>query len=108
MVWNPTTYLAFADERTRPAAELLARIPDEAPERVIDLGCGPGNSTELLRSRWPQAEIEGLDSSPEMLAKAAASGVKATWIEADLGNWSASAPYDVIYSNATLHWLPDH
>lgn len=108
MVWNPNTYLAFADERTRPAAKLLVRIPDDAPHRVIDLGCGPGNSTELLRNRWPEAEIEGLDSSPDMLAKAASAGVKAKWIEADLGKWSASAPYDVIYSNATLHWLPDH
>ncbi|MBV9046202.1 MAG: trans-aconitate 2-methyltransferase, partial [Alphaproteobacteria bacterium] len=52
MTWNPQTYLAFADERTRPAAELLARVPDENPARVIDLGCGPGNSTALLRQRW--------------------------------------------------------
>jgi trans-aconitate 2-methyltransferase len=108
MVWNPQTYLAFADERTRPAAELLARVPDVAPARVIDLGCGPGNSTALLRSRWPDAKIEGLDSSPDMLAQAAKAGVAADWIEGDVATWSASAPYDVIFSNATFQWLGDH
>jgi trans-aconitate 2-methyltransferase len=108
MVWNPQTYLAFADERTRPAVELLARIPDEAPARVIDLGCGPGNSTATLRARWPAAAIEGLDSSPEMLAQAKASGVAATWIEANVATWQAAKSYDVIYSNATYQWLGDH
>ncbi|MEI9995887.1 MAG: trans-aconitate 2-methyltransferase [Rhizomicrobium sp.] len=108
MVWNPKTYLAFADERTRPAAELLARVPDENPARVIDLGCGPGNSTALLRARWREAEIEGLDSSADMLAQAATSGVAARWIAADLATWRADAPYDVIFSNATFQWLGDH
>ncbi|HUO91244.1 MAG TPA: trans-aconitate 2-methyltransferase [Rhizomicrobium sp.] len=108
MVWNPRTYLAFADERTRPAAELLARIPDEAPSRVIDLGCGPGNSTALLRARWPLATIEGLDSSPDMLEQAKKAGVEAGWIEADVATWRAVVPYDVIYSNATYQWLGDH
>lgn len=108
MVWNPKTYLAFAGERTRPAAELLARIADEAPERVIDLGCGPGNSTALLRARWPTAQIEGLDSSPDMLAQAKKEGVEADWILADVATWRADAPYDVIFSNATFQWLGDH
>jgi trans-aconitate 2-methyltransferase len=108
MVWNPKTYLAFADERTRPAAELLARIADDNPARVVDLGCGPGNSTALLRARWPDAQIEGLDSSPQMLEQARTSGVEAEWIEADLATWRASGAYDVVYSNATLQWLGDH
>jgi trans-aconitate 2-methyltransferase len=108
MVWNPKTYLAFADERTRPAAELLARVPDEAPARVIDLGCGPGNSTALLHARWPAAKIEGLDSSAEMLEQARKAGVDADWIEADVATWRADAPYDVVFSNATLQWLSDH
>jgi trans-aconitate 2-methyltransferase len=108
MVWNPKTYLAFADERTRPAAELLARVPDEAPVRVIDLGCGPGNSTALLRARWPEAKIEGLDSSAAMLAQAKKAGIEADWLEADVAIWQASAPYDVIYANATYQWLGDH
>ena len=108
MVWNPSTYLAFADERTRPAAELLARIAEDAPQRVIDLGCAPGNSTALLRARWPHAHLEGLDSSPEMLVKARQSGVEADWIQADVGAWSATGAYDVIFSNAALQWLGDH
>lgn len=108
MTWNPKTYLAFADERTRPAAELLARVPDEAPARVIDLGCGPGNSTALLRARWPHAALEGLDSSPQMLGQAHGSGVDAHWIEADVASWRAPEPYDVIFSNATFQWLGDH
>lgn len=108
MVWNPQTYLAFAGERTRPAAELLARIPDEAPARVIDLGCGPGNSTALLRARWRDAKIEGLDSSPDMLAQARKEGVEADWILGDVATWNAQAPYDVIFSNATFQWLGDH
>ena len=108
MVWNPATYLAFADERTRPAAELLARVPDAAPARVVDLGCGPGNSTALLRTRWLDAKIEGLDSSANMLAQAKKSGIAADWTLADLATWTASAPYDVIFSNATFQWLGDH
>jgi trans-aconitate 2-methyltransferase len=108
MAWDPDVYMKFADERTRPAAELLARVPLKAPARAIDLGCGPGNSTALLAARWPQAEIEGLESSPEMLAKASASVVRATWVLGDVESWSPAAPYDVIFSNATLHWIADH
>jgi trans-aconitate 2-methyltransferase len=106
MPWNPETYLAFADQRTRPAAELLARVRAEQPARVIDLGCGPGNSTGLLAARWPKAQLEGLDSSAAMLVEARASGVPAVWVEADLASWTASAPYNVIFSNATFQWLP--
>ena len=107
MTWNPVTYLAFADQRTRPAADLLARVPVERPARVIDLGCGPGNSTALLAARWPGAHLEGLDSSAEMLAEARASGVPAHWVLADLATWTPAAPYDVMYSNATFQWVPD-
>jgi trans-aconitate 2-methyltransferase len=108
MTWNPTVYLAFADERTRPAAELLARVPSENPARVADLGCGPGNSTAPMRVRWPEAHIDGVDSSAEMLDKARKSGVNARWEQADLADWKPSAPYDVIFSNATYQWLPHH
>jgi trans-aconitate 2-methyltransferase len=105
--WDPKTYLAFADERTRPAAELLARVPVEAPERVVDLGCGPGNSTALLADRWPGAHIAGIDSSPEMIRQARESGVRAEWSVADIADWTVSAPCDVVYSNAALHWVGD-
>jgi trans-aconitate 2-methyltransferase len=107
MSWNPETYLQFAGPRTRPAADLLARVPLMAPARVIDLGCGPGNSTALLAARWPKARLEGLDSSPAMLDEARASGVPADWVLADLATWSPAAPYDLIYSNATFQWLED-
>jgi trans-aconitate 2-methyltransferase len=108
MSWDPAKYLSFADERTRPAADLLARISTAAPARVADLGCGPGNSTALLAARWPQAAIDGIDSSEEMLAKARGAGVQANWINADLAQWTAQAQYDVVFSNATLQWLGNH
>ena len=108
MGWDPKTYLAFGAERTRPAADLLERVPLESPQRVADLGCGPGNSTVLLRARWPKAEIDGIDYAPEMLADARKSGVDARFIEADIAEWTPERPYDVIYSNAALQWLGDH
>jgi trans-aconitate 2-methyltransferase len=108
MSWHPERYLAFDDHRTRPAADLLARVPLRAPERVVDLGCGPGNSTALLAARWPEAQLLGVDSSPDMLAKAHASGVSAEWLEADIAAWTPDAPFDVVFSNACLQWLPDH
>jgi trans-aconitate 2-methyltransferase len=106
--WDPKVYLKFDAERTRPAAELLARIDALEPRRVIDLGCGPGNSTALLAARWPEAALEGVDNSADMLTKAEKSGLRARWINADIAGWSAATPYDVIYSNAAFHWVPDH
>ena len=108
MGWDPKTYLAFGAERTRPAADLLARVPVAEPRRVADLGCGPGNSTTLLRARWPEAEIDGIDLAPEMLADARKSGIDARFIEADIATWTPQDSYDVIYSNAALQWLADH
>jgi len=108
MAWDPKTYLSFGAERTRPAAELLARIPIKTASLVADLGCGPGNSTALLRARWPQAEIDGIDSSTEMLREARASGLDIRLHEADIAQWTPKAPYDVIYSNAALQWLAHH
>lgn len=108
MSWDPTTYLGFADHRTRPAAELLARIDMTSPARVADLGCGPGNSTALLAARWPEAAVHGVDSSPEMIERASGAGLKAAFSVGDIAGWSAEAPYDVIFSNAALHWLDGH
>lgn len=108
MTWDPKTYLAFHAERTRPAADLLARVPLEAPAKIADLGCGPGNSTALLAARWPHAHIDGIDSSPHMLESARQSGVPADWILADLAKWQTSERYTLLFSNATLQWLPNH
>jgi trans-aconitate 2-methyltransferase len=108
MAWDPKTYLAFGSDRTRAASDLLARISLDAPKRVADLGCGPGNSTALLRGRWPDAKIDAVDSSPEMLRDARASGVDARFISADIAQWNPDRLYDVIYSNAALQWLGDH
>jgi trans-aconitate 2-methyltransferase len=108
MAWNPQTYLAFADERTRPAADLLARVPADKPARVADLGCGPGNSTKLLVERWTDADVLGVDSSPSMLATARKSGVAARWEIADLATWQPRETFDVIFSNATYQWLDRH
>ncbi len=106
--WDASQYLKFADERTQPARDLARRVPVTAPRRVIDLGCGPGNSTEVLAERWPQAELTGLDNAQDMLAKARKAHPDWRWQEGDIGQWRADAPYDVIYSNAALHWLDDH
>jgi trans-aconitate 2-methyltransferase len=107
MAWDPKIYLDFEDERTRPAVELLARVPTKAPERVIDLGCGPGNSTALLARRWPKAKIEGLDSSEPMLDQARRSGIAAQWISGDIPSWAPAKRYDVIFSNSAIHWIPE-
>ena len=106
--WNPDLYLTFGGERTRAAADLLARVPVAAPARAVDLGCGPGNSTALLRARWPAADITGLDNDPAMLAAARVSDPGVRWVEGDAAAWEADAANDVVFSNATLQWLPDH
>lgn len=106
--WNPNQYLTFADERLRPALDLLAQIPLSSAADIVDLGCGPGNVAPFLLKRWPEAAITGVDSSPAMLEKARAALSGATWREADIAGWRPAAPPDLIYSNAALHWLPDH
>jgi trans-aconitate 2-methyltransferase len=107
--WDPDRYLTYADERGRPFVELMARVGAEAPASVVDLGCGPGNLTSLLRERWPDADISGLDSSPEMIEQARSAEPSITFEVADLRGWAAAGdPVDVLISNATLQWVPDH
>ena len=108
MSWNPEQYLKFADHRLRPALDLLARIPVENPETVVDLGCGPGNITEWLKKRWGSARITGVDSSVEMLAAARQRWPDMRWEKADIGEWLPKTPAQVIYSNAALQWLDNH
>jgi trans-aconitate 2-methyltransferase len=107
-MWDPTTYLTYADERGRPFAELVARIGAERPRAVVDLGCGPGNLTAGLAARWPDATVTGLDSSPEMIARARALDTEVTFTEGDVRGWHPTAGTDVVVSNATLQWVDGH
>lgn len=108
MTWNPHQYLKFTQPRLRPALDLLARISLEKPRRIYDLGCGAGNITQLLAERWPNAEVTGVDDSAEMLAKAAETSTRIRWHQHSIATWTPDAPADLIFSNAALHWLPDH
>ena len=108
MSWDPQQYARFAGQRLRPALDLLARIPLEQPQTVVDLGCGTGNVTRILRSRWPQARISGVDASPQMLAEARAAEANISWEQSDLAAWNPGTSFDLVYSNAALHWLDDH
>jgi trans-aconitate 2-methyltransferase len=106
--WNASQYLKFEDERTRPPRDLLAQVPLNHPRRVVDLGCGPGNSTELLLARFPRSDVIGLDSSPDMLRKARERLPRCQFIEADMSAWTPPAGTDLLFANAAFHWVPDH
>jgi trans-aconitate 2-methyltransferase len=106
--WDPNQYLKFTDHRLRPALDLLAQIPLAEPRSVYDLGCGPGTVTRLLAERWPNARVVGVDSSAEMLAKARKETSSVAFEQADIAHWSPPAPADLLFTNATLHWLDDH
>jgi len=108
MTWSPQQYTKFEDDRTRPVRDLLAAVPGGDPARVIDLGCGPGNSTEILAERYPNAEISGLDNSQDMVEAARKRMPGVRFEVADLASWPAAGTYGVILSNAVLHWVPDH
>ncbi len=108
-VWNPQTYLLFDDERSRPFFDLESQVAAKNPDRVVALGCGPGQLTVALVERWPNASVEGLDSSPEMIARAAEqASERVTFAVQDLRDWQPSQPADVIVSNAALQWVPEH
>lgn len=107
-MWNPEQYLKFAAPRFRPAQDLLMRVAIDAPRTVYDLGCGAGNVTRMLAQRWPGAQVVGVDDSEAMLAQAEREATDIIWKLQGLAEWAPEEPADVIYSNAALHWLPDH
>lgn len=107
--WDPSQYLRFADQRLRPALDLLAQVPLERPARVVDLGCGPGNTTTILKQRFPQADVLGVDGSEAMLAKARSAAPDSRFLQADFFTWVPDGlPPELLYSNAALHWVGDH
>jgi len=108
MVWDPQQYLKFSGHRLRPAVDLLMRIPDHSIRNIADLGAGAGNVTKLLKERWPEAKVTAVEGSAEMVAAGKKAAPNIEWLEQDLALWQPRQAYDLIYSNAALHWLPDH
>jgi trans-aconitate 2-methyltransferase len=106
--WNPGQYLQFGNERTQPSIDLVRRIAIESPSSIVDLGCGAGNSTAVLNQRWPGARLVGVDSSVEMIEAARAEHPDWEWILSDIGTWRPAQPFDLVFSNAALQWIPDH
>ncbi|RMF83997.1 MAG: methyltransferase domain-containing protein [Nitrospinota bacterium] len=106
--WDPHQYLKFSDYRQRPALELLARVPLIRPQVIYDLGCGSGHVTRIIAERWPSAVVYGVDNSPDMLARARTQPGGIHWLEADIRYWQPDHPPDLLYANATLHWIEKH
>ncbi len=110
MDWNPAQYLKFEHERTQPARDLANRVDIDEPKLVLDLGCGPGNSSMVLKQRFPHARILGVDSSPDMIKRAQASfpDIEFRLFDATDDFSVLGSKWDVLFSNACLQWIPDH
>jgi trans-aconitate 2-methyltransferase len=106
--WIPNLYLKFDKERTQPSIDLVSRIDIDHPSRIIDIGCGPGNSTQALVHRWPDSEIIGIDNSPAMIEKAKEDYPNQDWQLLDAGTDEIDGTFDIVFSNATIHWIPGH
>jgi trans-aconitate 2-methyltransferase len=106
--WNPELYLKFGRERIQPSIDLVNRIHFTNPRKIIDIGCGPGNSTQILVQKWPDAEITGVDNSSAMIERAKKDYPEQNWRLLDAGNDEIEGNYDIIFSNATIQWIPDH
>jgi trans-aconitate 2-methyltransferase len=106
--WNPNLYMQFRSERTQPSIDLIAKIKPVEPKSIIDIGCGPGNSTQVLVNRWPNAKITGLDSSSSMIRKAEQDYPNQEWIVADALTYDPEIEYDIVFSNAVIQWIPNH
>ncbi|KAL7941474.1 S-adenosyl-L-methionine-dependent methyltransferase [Trichoderma barbatum] len=103
--WSAAQYLKFAEQRTRPSRDLIAQVPLASPTRIIDIGCGPGNSTEVLAKQWPKAHILGMDSSPNMIETARKALPNLEFTVADLHTYTPEGPVDLLFSNAVFQWI---
>jgi trans-aconitate 2-methyltransferase len=108
MSWSAKQYVAFEDERTRPVRDLLSALPAIEARSVIDIGCGPGNSTEVLAARFPNAVVSGIDSSSDMINAARRRLPQLQFAVGVIESWRDPGPFDVILANAVLQWVPDH
>lgn len=108
MAWSPSQYVKFENERTRPARDLLAQVPLDDVRHAIDLGCGPGNSTELIIDRFGTTGVSGMDSDPNMLDAARKRLPNTAFMEGDLSTWTPSEPVDLLFANAVFQWVPNH
>ena len=106
--WNPALYLKFDKERIQPSIDLVSRIDVSNPHKIIDIGCGPGNSTQILVQRWPDATIVGADNSPAMIKKASNDYPNQKWLLFDAGKDDIDEKFDIVFSNATIQWIPNH
>src|SRR5688572_15731990 len=108
--WDPNQYLQFAEARTRPCRDLAVRVSVQSAKRIIDLGSGPGNSTEILASFWPKAKITALDNSAGMLEAGRRKYPNYRWIGQDIATWASTEQeqFDIVFSNAAMQWVPDH
>jgi trans-aconitate 2-methyltransferase len=106
--WNPELYLLFVKERTQPMIDLVSRIDFDQPKKILDVGCGPGNSTQILVRRWPDAEVVGVDNSPAMIEKAKKDFPNQAWRILDAGTDEINEKFDIVFSNAAIQWIPDH
>ncbi|MBU1055094.1 MAG: methyltransferase domain-containing protein [Proteobacteria bacterium] len=106
--WNPNLYMQFRSERTQPSIDLISKIISVEPKSIIDVGCGPGNSTQVLVNRWPKAKITGLDNSSAMIQKAKHDYPNQEWIVTDALTYESEIKYDIVFSNAAIQWIPNH
>ncbi|MFJ2326869.1 methyltransferase domain-containing protein [Pseudomonas sp. NPDC087690] len=106
--WDAKAYQQFSRLRQRPVHELLDRVDLPNPQRIYDLGCGTGIATQLLAKRWPRAQLQGIDSSAQMLAEARCLPVKALWKQCDLLDWQPEQPADLLLAAAVLHFIDGH
>jgi trans-aconitate 2-methyltransferase len=106
--WDPGQYLKFRGERTQPSRDLAAAVELQEVQSAVDIGCGPGNSTEVLRTRWPAAHVVGVDNSPEMIRRAMESFPQGDWRVADMERLGEIGAFDVVFSNAAIQWVSDH